>query len=146
MGEPTKSVIYRPTIINNDMPSIKYRYKNRYVTAVFNNDKIDYPHTGVAVDFAKGFREYAFKNPNVNKGNITRKDGLKIIQNIFMNNYNTESYGLGSGHAGALTEAKHIFDIYTDKDSDGGEMLTQQEQSEILYLYTRKYGSIKKVE
>ena len=145
MGEPGKMTIYRPSIKASDVfTSIKvtYRYNNKYETAIFTPRKTA-PQESVALDFARGFREYAFKNKNVNKGNITREDALIILQNIVKNNHN--SYiGTNGGESGALSEAKIIFDIYTDKDSHGGEMLTQKEQSEILHQYATKYGSIQK--
>lgn len=144
MGEPGKMTIYRPSIKEcNSTSEVRYRYNNKYETAIFSNDRSDDIQETVATDFARGFREYAFKNKNVNRGGITRKDALKIIQDIFKKNYNTQCNGLDADRAGALSEAKDIFDIYTDRDSDGGEMLTQKEQSEILHLYATKYGDIK---
>ena len=149
MGDQTVK-IYKPTINER---TVTYRYNNKDITVEFttkNTGGFSNTRANIGLSIAKAFNEYAFKDKDVNKGNIQRKDAIKILQNVFKENSGTESVFLSSGLkagysevSGLLSETKDFFELYMDKDSDGGETLTQQEQAEILHTYAQKYGKIK---
>ena len=93
-------------------------------------------------------------------GSISRKNGIRMLQEIFKNNSgviameksdrasysNTEGglgkhptgfghgygFGYGYGFGGMLSQTKDLFDLYMDKDSAGGENITPEEQQEIM--------------
>ena len=91
-------------------------------------------------------------------GNITRPEAIKTLQFIFANhdgtmarttdaretssgkwtkiykeaeNGNTEYSAVGYGYGGLLSQVKDLFDLYIDRDSEGGTSITKTEQSAI---------------
>ncbi len=102
-------------------------------------------------------------------GSISRKNGIKILQEIFKkdsglitmkaqkaireaadpnNRYAGKpmnSYGFGFGFGGLLSQTKDLFELYMDKDSDGGEKITKGEQQEIIQTVKNWINDIKKL-
>ena len=96
-------------------------------------------------------------------GTIARKDAIKVLQNVFKQHngtvkhkeqviagdisINSHNYayasGFGYGYGGFLSQTKDLFDLYMDRDSDGGEALTQQEQNDIINTVKSWFKSIK---
>ena len=124
--------IYKPLIDGNKVTyrNSEGKFKTTYIT--------DKP----ALDIVKNFNIYAFKDKNINKGNINRQDAIKILQDIYKNNKGTikvrNGYSLGK-----LAQIKDLFELYMDKASEGGEKITQKEQSEILETIDNWFGSNK---
>ena len=108
--------------------------------------------------------------PKQQNGSISRKDAIKVLQNVFKQNNGTKSthskeastsktvhkdfshinrearstndilstsaagygYGFGYGYGGFLSQTKDLFELYMDKDSEGGTSITKNEQQEII--------------
>ena len=62
---------------------------------------------------------------------ISKKSVLKLLQNVFEKGVNTHSPG-SSLDGENLLAIKRLFELYMDKDSAGGENITQQEQFAIM--------------
>ena len=85
MGDQTVK-IYKPTINER---TVTYRYNNKDITVEFptkNTGGFSNTRANIGLSIAKAFNEYAFKDKDVNKGNIQRKDAIKILQNVFKEN------------------------------------------------------------
>ena len=83
-----------------------------------------------AINVFLGIRKALEEQPNL-KGMISKKSALKLLQNVFEKGVNTYSNGRSVDGENLLT-IKRLFDLYMDKDSDGGENITQQEQFAIM--------------
>ena len=104
--------------------------------------------------------------PKTQNGAITRKEAIKVLQNIFKKDNGTVTkskskaerreyngqvhpangsfpgcgfdnvtgygYGYGYGYGGFLSQTKDLFELYMDKDSEGGENITVNEQKSII--------------
>lgn len=135
MGTPNKITIYRPTINDRE---VTYYSENKHKTVEFSKFK----GGSIGLSIAKNFHDYAFKDKDINNGNIQRKDAIKILQNIFATDYK-EVYVTNASQTGLFSEVKDLFELYIDKDSDGGEKITQKEQAEILDTWAKRFGELK---
>ena len=111
----------------------------------------------LSVDIAQGIHDLAFKDKSQNKGTIMRKDAVALLQNIFSRNGDLKEFAGSRNNSprqygGVLASVKALFDLYMDKDSEGGENITQKEQFEIMktvdkwygYTYDSWFGHVKK--
>ena len=92
-----------------------------------------------AINVFAGIREALNKRPA--KGNISKKEAIKLLQKVFENGYDMKKiYGDKSNDSsGCLVAIKELFELYMDKDSDGGENITQKEQFAIMRTIDKWY-------
>ena len=130
--QENKIKIYRPAI---DGRKVTYYSNGEHKTVEFSK----YKDGSIGLAIAKNFHDYAFKDKDINNGNIQRKDAIKILQNIFAIKYERATV-TNAEDAAAFSDVKDLFELYMDKDSDGGEKITQKEQAEILDIWGCRFG------
>lgn len=130
--QENKIKIYRPAI---DGRKVTYYSNGEHKTVEFSK----YKDGSIGLAIAKNFHDYAFKDKDINNGNIQRKDAIKILQNIFAIKYERATV-TNAEDAAAFSDVKDLFELYMDKDSDGGEKITQKEQAEILDIWGFRFG------
>ena len=130
--QENKIKIYRPAI---DGRKVTYYSNGEHKTVKFSK----YKDGSIGLAIAKNFHDYAFKDKDINNGNIQRKDAIKILQNIFAIKYERATV-TNAEDAAAFSDVKDLFELYMDKDSDGGEKITQKEQAEILDIWGFRFG------
>ncbi len=131
--QENKITIYRPAI---DGRKVTYYSNGENKTVEFSK----YKEGSIGLAIAKNFHDYAFKDKDINNGNIQRKDAIKILQDIFATKYVGSASCRDASAAAAFSDVKDLFELYMDKDSDGGEKITQKEQAEILDIWGYRHG------
>ena len=152
-----KIIIRAPRIIKEpyDQCSCEQWYKVIYYDGE-KNVKTWFANT-LGVDIAQGLQDLAFKDKSQNKGTIMRKDAVKMLQEVFSRHGDLKEFAgrrnrSSRQYGGILASVKALFDLYMDKDSDGGENITQKEQFEIMktvdlwhgYNYDSFFGHTRK--
>lgn len=130
--QENKIKIYRPAI---DGRKVTYYSNGEHKTVEFSK----YKDGSIGLAIAKNFHDYAFKDKDINNGNIQRKDAIKILQDIFATKYQ-KLLSKDVNDAALFSEVKDLFELYMDRDSDGGEKITQKEQAEILDIWGFRFG------
>ena len=107
----------------------------------------------IPVEVTKVIRELAFKDLEKNHGTIKRKDAIMALQRIYdakdcvtpekFNSQEKEKVVLSDAERAELSAVKDLFELYMDKDSDGGEDITQKEQFAIMKTIGDWYGYLK---
>lgn len=123
-----KTVIFMPVIRQRNGYTANVTYFNGqkwvWTRKCYEKSELNF------INVLSGIRK-ALKQPN-SKGIISKKVALKILQNLFEKGSDEYSSGEYSGKGGQLSAIKDLFELYMDKDSDGGENITQQEQFAIM--------------
>ena len=107
----------------------------------------------IPVEVTKVIKELAFKDFDKNHGTIKRKDAIMALQRIYdakdcvtpekFNSQEKEKVVLSDAERAELSAVKDLFELYMDKDSDGGEDITQKEQFAIMKTIGDWYGYLK---
>ena len=126
--QTNKMTIRKPVVRNvaGDIYDVTYFNGQKWVKKI-KHSSINQEKN--AINVFLGIRK-ALEQPNL-KGMISKKSVLKLLQNVFEKGVNT--YSPGSSLDGEnLLAIKRLFELYMDKDSAGGENITQQEQFAIM--------------